>query len=522
MADWLLHLEGTPRLLAWHVLLVLIAIGLASAISIPLGIALARKHPRTRAVILGIASILQTIPGLAFLALIFMLLVLANNTIQQLTASDNALFRSIGLLPTIIALTLYAILPILRNTIVGIRGIDHRLIEAADAMGLTTTQRRQHLELPLAAPVILAGIRTATVWTVGIATLSTLIGQPSLGDPIIAGLQTINAMQVIVGCILASILAILLDGTLAWIESSVANRNKPALITASATLAATAIAALLWLAPAAASDKPAFEVGAKNFNESYILGHLIGQVLEDDYNISYRMGMGSTVVFEALSNSEIDAYVDYSGTIWATVMGQQDLVPKDDMRNAVQEWLRDEKNITCLDSLGFENAYALAIRRSLAEELGITTIEDLARHADQLSIASDQEFFARPEWQRLLDTYSMTFAAQVSMQSAIMYQAAGSGEVDVITAYTTDGRVDTYDLLVLEDPRQAFPPYEALILLSPDAGSDPTVINQLTPLVNTISMQQMRAINRRVDEDGILPQHAATELLSQIDTETRE
>ncbi|WP_428387272.1 ABC transporter permease/substrate-binding protein [Mucisphaera sp.] len=519
MTDWAPLLEGTGRLLAWHLLLVLIAIAIASALSVPLGIYLARGHDRLRALALAAASVLQTIPGLAFLALIFMLIVALNQGISNLTGSDETTFRAIGLLPALIALTLYAILPILRNTIVGIRAIDPKLLEAADGMGLTLNQRRRWLELPLAAPAILAGIRTATVWTVGIATLSTLIGQPSLGDPIIAGLQTLNEQQVILGCLLAAGLAIILDGLLAGLEHAVANRKTARALAFTGCLLASAVAAAITLMPAATdTSRPTFIVGAKTFNESYVLGHLLGQQLEATHTIEHRTGLGSTVAFEALRNNEIDAYVDYSGTIWATLMNRTEALPAAELRDQVRVWLEAEHNVISLGSLGFENAYALAVRRSLAEEHNLQTLEDLARHAPQLSIAADPEFYGRAEWQRVQAIYNLNFGQRLSMQSTLLYEAARSAEVDVITAYTTDGRIVSHDLVLLEDPKAAFPPYEALILLAPNAGQNPDIKARLQPLIGAISADLMRAINLRVDQEGLLPAQAANDIRLAIDT----
>ncbi|MEQ9453866.1 MAG: ABC transporter permease/substrate-binding protein [Phycisphaeraceae bacterium] len=510
MNSWWSLMEGMDRLAAWHTLLVLVSIVLASAVSVPVGVMLARGRPRVRAAVLGAASVLQTIPGLAFLALIYMVLVGVNRALQAATGSDDSLFRSIGLLPTLIALTLYAVLPILRNTVVGIASIERGLLDAADGMGMTVGQRRWILEIPLAAPVILAGVRTATVWTVGIATLSTLIGQPSLGDPIIAGLQTLNSQQVIVGCLMAAGLAVVLDGVLGMIEHAMSKRRMGRALLGASVLLLAGLLAMVVVLDLGRGDR--FEVGAKTFNESYVLGYLLGEQLGDDYDVAYRTGLGSTVAFEALRNDELDAYVDYSGTIWATLMKRTEPLGAEPLRVEVTRWLRDEHGVVCLGSLGFENAYALAVRRELAEELELETIDDLARHAGRLSIGGDPEFFGRAEWDRVRSLYGLGFDRQVSMQSTLMYQAVRDGEVDVITAYTTDAKIDIYDLVLLEDPRQAFPPYEALVLLGPRAGGDAQVVARLTPLIGTIDATLMREINRLVDEEGVLSRDAASTL----------
>jgi osmoprotectant transport system permease protein len=203
-------------------------------------------------------------------------------------------------------------------------------------------------------------------------------------------------------------------------------------------------------------------------------------------------------VFNALAAGEVDVYVDYSGTIWANQMGRTGVKPRAEVMQAVTQWLRSAYGIRAVGQLGFENAYALAMPRAKAQALGIRSIADLAAHARQLSIAGDYEFFARPEWRALRDAYDLAFREQRQMQAEFMYPAVASGEVDVISAYTSDGRIAQHDLVLLDDPKQAIPPYDAMLLVSPGRADDDRLLQALRPLVGSIDVKLMREANLRV------------------------
>jgi osmoprotectant transport system permease protein len=207
--------------------------------------------------------------------------------------------------------------------------------------------------------------------------------------------------------------------------------------------------------------------------------------------------LGSGVIFNALASNDIDAYVEYSGTIWANNMGRTDAPPRQAVLSEVGRWLNKTHHIRLLGPLGFENAYALAVPRALAQKLGLHTIADLSAHGAELTIAGDYEFFERPEWKALVADYGLHFRAQRTMQSDFMYRAAQGGEVDIVAAYSSDGRIAQYDLAVLDDPKQALPPYDAILLLSPKRAHDESVIAALRPLVGAIPVALMREANLR-------------------------
>jgi osmoprotectant transport system permease protein len=511
-----------PDLLAGHLLLSVSALVVGIVISVPLGVA-ATRHPRLRGPALAFAGLIQTVPSMALLALMVPLL-----------------GGLIGFVPAFIALTLYSMLPVLRNTVTGILEIDPAMTEAARGVGMTDRQSLLWVELPLAAPIIIAGIRTATVWVVGMATLSTPVGAPSLGNYIFLGLQTRNSIAILFGCFFAAALAIVLDQLIRLMEHAARLRSPRMAWAAGIGLMVILIGGLLpgatRLLPGPAMPKvsetqtatddgesqqplagQALAVGSKGFTEQYILAELLILELEAaGATVRQRPNMGSTILFDALRSNSVDVSVDYSGTIWATIMKRPEPIDRTEMLIEVAKFLKDEYGVITLGRFGFENAYALAMSRTRAVELGIRTIGDLATLSERLTLGGDPEFFGRLEWSRVREIYRLDSIRTRGMDSTFMYGAVRDREVDIITAYSTDGRVAAFNLVVLDDPKQAFPPYDAILLLSPQAARNQQLVQTVLPLVNAVTDDMMRSANKMVDIDGLSVERAATELRSQI------
>ncbi len=458
---WAEAFARLPDYLSSHVLVSLTALALGLGVSMPLAI-LSHRRTVLRGVLMGVASVVQTIPGLALLALFYPLL-LALAALSERVSGHG--FSALGFLPSVLALALYSMLPVLRNTVAGLDGIDGRLRDAGRVIGMTPTRLLSDIELPLALPVIMAGIRTSAVWVIGTATLATPIGQQSLGNYIFTGLQTQNWVFVVFGCVAAAVLALVVDQLLALIQSGIGARSRARITLGALGLVAVIVAALV---PGLTQARATYVIGAKTFTEQYVLASLIQQKLNAaGLTASQRQGLGSNVLFDALAAGEIDVAVDYSGTLWANRMQRSDVLPREQVLKELSAWLEEKHGIRMLGGLGFENAYALTMKRQKAEALGITSLADLSRHAGTLSIAGDYEFFSRPEWAALKKNYGLNFRNQRQMQPEFMYKAVVSGEADVITAYTSDGQIASLDLVTLDDPRHAIPPYDAILLLSP-------------------------------------------------------
>jgi osmoprotectant transport system permease protein len=495
-----------PGYLTAHLQLTLLALLVGAGISIPAGIVVTRRRWLDQPV-LALASAIQTIPALALLAVMVPALAVLG-------------FRSIGFLPAFIGLVLYSILPILRGTVTGLDTVDAAAVEAARAVGMTPFQRLRRVELPLALPVIIAGLRTATVWTVGMATLSTPVGAPSLGNYIFSGLQTRNFAAVLVGSCAAAALALVLDGLVRALGASIVARRRRRVIAIAGVFALLyAYTSVSFARDVRSSGAARIVVGAKTFTEQYILSHVLARQIGDATGtpVTVAASLGSTVAFDALRTGQIDAYVDYSGTIWSTVMHRGTAhVARAAVLDEVRRFLQDRYGIALVGALGFENAYALAMRRAQAEQLGVHRISDLTRYASGMTIGGDYEFFQRPEWASVRDAYALAFAQMRSMDPSLKNQAAARGDVDVISAFSTDGRIAAFDLTVLADDRGAIPPYDAIVLAGPRLARNRAAIEALRRLTGTIDADRMRRMNRAVDDEHADPAAVADDFVRDL------
>ena len=482
-----------PGLLAAHTRLALVALALATLFGLPLGV-LAHRRPGLGRVVVGLTSVIQTIPALALLAIMVPILA-------------ALLLPSIGALPALVALVLYALLPIVQNTLAGLESLDPQVVRAARGVGMTPRQRLRQVELPLALPVIMAGLRTATVWTVGMATLSTPVGAPSLGNLIFSGLQTRRNESVLVGCLASAALALTLDGLLRLAERGARSR-RPALTWG--PVVAVSLIGLASLVPLMRMDgTEPLRVGAKTFTEQYVLAAITEDLAEEaGAEVEVVSSLGSTVAFDALADGAIDLYVDYSGTLWMTVMQRSyPEVSRERVVEELGEWLQETHGVELVCELGFENTYALVMRGG--ESPG--TIAALATRSPELVVGGDFELFERPEWAALEEAYGLRFAEERTMDPSLMYEALANGGVDVIGAYSTDGRIAAHGFEVLEDTREVIPPYDAVLLARENLSTErPALMRALREgLCGTLGAEQMRELNRLVDQEGLDPGTAA-------------
>ncbi len=479
-----------PDYFQGHLILTLIALSLGIVISIPLGIWAAQSVTVKRP-LLALVSIIQTFPSVAILALVVAML-----------------GGQIGTIPAVIALVLYSMLPIVRNTVTGLETIPSEVADAAKGIGMSPNQILVKVRLPLALPIIIAGIRTATVWTVGLATLSTLVGATSFGNYIFTGLQIRNLVAVTVGSLAAAIMAVVLDSLIAGVQWLVENRNQHSatkkykqvkVVVATAFLIGIVFSTYSLL-PDSEAD---FVVGGKGFTEQHIIAGLLKAELErSGFEVDQRLGLGSEVVYSATANETVDVYLEYTGTVWANRMNKSQNPGREAVMRGVIDHVENRDGMVSVGTLGFQNLYALAMRRDRAEELGVETIEDIIPVARSLIAAGDLEFFGRPEWLALREVYDIDFAQKLTFDPALMYNAVNDRQVDLIAAYTSDGRVAAYNLKILDDPRGAFLPYDGFLIASASAAQNSTFMEVLRSLVNKISDEEIREANKIVDVDG--------------------
>jgi osmoprotectant transport system permease protein len=492
---WRAHAAELIGMLTRHVVLVSIALVVAIAVGVPLGIITAR-YPRIGRPFVAIASIVQAIPSLALFGFLLPL----------------PFIGGVGARTALVALILYGILPILQTTAAGLTSVAPSLLQAATAMGLTSRQRLLLIELPLALPSILAGIRVSAVVGVGTATIAAAIGAGGLGEYIFRGLAMVDATVILAGAVPAAALALIADGLFAWV-AKLAGRGRrrrrvssPWVIagalglTAAAVLTALMVSGTISLTP----GTPRIIVGSKNFTEQLVLGELIAQTIEreTDLEVERKLNLGGTLICErALASGAIDIYVEYSGTALTALFKQ----PVAFDRKQVLETVRQRyaaTGRTMLSPLGFNNTFAILVRRDTAVQTGVKTISDAARFTPEWRAGFGYEFLEREDgYKGLAKTYGLTFREPPRvMELNLSYRALASNQVDLIAGDATAGAIAALDLVMLADDRQYFPPYDAVpVIRSATVLAHPEVRAALETLAGRIDEETMRRMNEAVD-----------------------
>jgi osmoprotectant transport system permease protein len=488
LAFWSSHRAELMALLAQHVVLVTVSTVVAVAIAVPIGVVAARR-PRLAAPLTAAANIVQTIPSLAMFG--FLLPV--------------PLVGGIGARAALFVLILYGLLPIVRTTITGIRGIDPSVREAGVAMGMTDRELLRIVELPLAFPSIVAGVRVAAVVGVGSTTIAAAIGAGGLGEYIYRGLSMVDTTVILAGAIPAAALALAVDGALLWLERSVSRRR--AGWRRSAVTVALAIAVLVLTGSLAARRSTgAVVVGSKNFTEQLILGELVSQAIERDAGlpVDRRLNLGGTLICDrALLSGDIDLYVEYTGTALTAVFHE----PANTDPAAVMATVRDRyarSGRTLLAPLGFNNTFAILVRGADARSLRLATIDDAVRFAPRWRAGFGYEFLERPDgYPGLAKTYGLRFTdAPRVMDLTLTYRALAAGQVDLIAGDATAGLIKGLDLFQLEDNRRYFPPYDAAVVARANTLlRHPELRAALERLSGRVSADDMRAMNYAADAE---------------------
>jgi osmoprotectant transport system substrate-binding protein/osmoprotectant transport system permease protein len=479
-------------LTAEHVVLVLVATAIAVALGLPLGVAMTRS-PRLARPVLAAASVAQTIPSLALFGFLI----------------PVPLIGGVGARSAVVALALYALLPILRNTYTGILQVDGAVLEAATGMGMTTGQRLRMVELPLALPVILAGVRVATVVSVGTATIAAAIGAGGLGTYVFRGLSTVDTRLILAGAIPAAVLGAL----------ERARRPGRAAVLVAITGVAALVAALC--VPSlhggrGRAGRPVL-VGAKNFTEQLVLGEMLAALLEDrGFPVQRRLNLGgTTLVHTAVRTGQIDLYIEYTGTALTEILKRP---AQSDPRRVYAEVVSAyaEQGLRTGQPLGFNNSFALVVRRADAEARGWRRISDLAPQAGTVRVGLSGEFLERADGMPgLVRAYGFRFGPPPrEMDLSLTYQALAAGQVDLVVGSATDALIAALDLVVLEDDRGYFPPYDAVpVMNEASLAAHPGLADTVGLLAGRIDAATMRRLNQGVDGEHRAPAAVAREFL---------
>ncbi|KMQ06378.1 glycine/betaine ABC transporter permease [Bacillus cereus] len=478
--------------LSEHLQISLISLFFAVIIAVPLGILLTRKE-RMAEFIIGTSAVMQTVPSLALLGLLIPLV-------------------GIGKLPAIIALVVYALLPILRNTYTGIRELDESLIEAAKAMGMNSWRRLWKVELPLALPIIMAGIRTAMVLIVGTATLAALIGAGGLGKLILLGIDRNDHALIILGAVPAALLALFFDVVLRVLERP--KRSSKRVILTICIVCIMVTSPFLWN-----TEKKDIVIAGKLGSEPEILIQMYKQLIEQDTDLHVQLkpGLGKTAfVFEALKSGEVDIYPEFSGTALSTFVKEE---PKSTNRDEVYEQARvgmeQKYNMVMLKPMEYNNTYALAMPKKIADQNNISTISDLGKIAQNAKVGFTLEFADREDgYKGMQKLYNYKFSNVKTMEPKLRYSAIQSGDVNVIDAYSTDSELEQYGLKVLKDDKGLFSPYQGAPLLRKETLQKyPELEKVLNKLSGKITDEEMRKMNYEVNVNGKSSEEVAKQFL---------
>lgn len=492
-----------------HIQLTILAIILSIAIGVPIGIVVSYFRP-ARKPVMAMANLIQAIPSMALLGFMIPLL-------------------GIGTKPAIFMVILYSLLPIIKNTYAGLQNINKDTLEAAKGIGLTPFQILYKVQIPLALPVIMAGVRISAVSAVGLMTLAAFIGAGGLGYLVYAGIRTVNTGQILAGAVPACILALFIDYICSIAERMVTPksmqlqefRSKGKNILDKMIIIITCLLLIFSFIykniTADTSDKK-MTIGSMDFTEQEILSYMIKELVESntDVQVEQSLSLGSSsIVLDAIQASEIDMYIDYTGTIYGSVLGLEPNSNVTEVYDTVKKEMKERYSLHVLPALGFQNTYTLAVTKETAAKYNLTTISDLSKVSNQLILSPTLTFVERKDCLvGLQNKYALQFEEVIPIDGSPRYTALTSKESDVIDAYSTDGLLKKFDLVVLKDDKKCFPPYDAIPVINDRIQEEyPEIIPELNRLQDVLSEEVMVDLNYKVDELKINSKDVAHDFL---------
>ena len=484
-----------------HILISLLAISIASVLGIILGIIIS-EYRKFSGLILGTVNILYTIPSIALLGFFITITGVGNTT-------------------ALIALIIYALLPIIRSTYTGIVNINPLIIEASEGMGSTKLQQLFKVKLPLALPVLMSGIRNMVTMTIALAGIASFVGAGGLGVAIYRGITTNNSAMTFLGSLLIAILALVFDFILGLIEKRLTN-HKRVKYKINPKLIILGLFIVIFGAYFSLNSKKekTINIATKPMTEGYILGQMLTELIEQDtdlkVNITNGVGGGTSNIHPAIVKGEFDLYPEYTGTSWEAVLKKEASYDESKFDELQKEY-KEKYNLEYVNLYGFNNTYGLAVNKDIAEKYNLKTYSDLAKVSNNLIFGAEYDFFEREDgYKELQKVYNMNFKKQIDMDIGLKYQAMKDKKIDVMVIFTTDGQLAISDVVVLEDDKKMYPSYRAGTVVRSEILSEyPELKPVLEKLNNILDDKTMADLNYQVESEGKKPEDVAREYLQE-------
>lgn len=484
-----------------HILISLLAISIASVLGIILGIIIS-EYRKFSGLILGTVNILYTIPSIALLGFFITITGVGNTT-------------------ALIALIIYALLPIIRSTYTGIVNINPLIIEASEGMGSTKLQQLFKVKLPLALPVLMSGIRNMVTMTIALAGIASFVGAGGLGVAIYRGITTNNSAMTFLGSLLIAILALIFDFILGFIEKRLTNhkRVKYKINSKLIILGLFIVIFGAYFSLNLKKDKT-INIATKPMTEGYILGQMLTELIEQDtdlkVNITNGVGGGTSNIHPAIVKGEFDLYPEYTGTSWEAVLKKEASYDESKFDELQKEY-KEKYNLEYVNLYGFNNTYGLAVNKDIAEKYNLKTYSDLAKVSNNLIFGAEYDFFEREDgYKELQKVYNIDFKKKIDMDIGLKYQAMKDKKIDVMVIFTTDGQLAVSDVIVLEDDKKMYPSYRAGTVVRSEILSEyPELKPVLEKLNNILDDKTMADLNYQVESKGKKPEDVAREYLQE-------
>ena len=484
-----------------HILISLLAISIASVLGIILGIIIS-EYRRFSGLILGTVNILYTIPSIALLGFFITITGVGNTT-------------------ALIALIIYALLPIIRSTYTGIVNINPLIIEASEGMGSTKLQQLFKVKLPLALPVLMSGIRNMVTMTIALAGIASFVGAGGLGVAIYRGITTNNSAMTFLGSLLIALLALIFDFILGIMEKRLTN-HKRTKYKVNFKLVILGLFIIIFGAYFSLNSKKdkTINIATKPMTEGYILGQMLTELIEQDTDLKVNMttgvGGGTSNIQPAMVKGEFDLYPEYTGTSWEAVLKKEGSYDESKFDELQKEY-KEKYNLEYVNLYGFNNTYGLAVNKDIAEKYNLKTYSDLAKVSNNLIFGAEYDFFEREDgYKELQKVYNMNFKKQIDMDIGLKYQAMKDKKIDVMVIFTTDGQLAISDVVVLEDDKKMYPSYRAGTVVRSEILSEyPELKPVLEKLNNILDDKTMADLNYQVESEGKKPEDVAREYLQE-------